>query len=621
MIPDTGDMLMDNGSLIAAAAISPSPHQQKQIIENLTNNSISRPAYLFFLVSNRWFTEWKKYTGFGAYPDDEVLPEPHLIISDAADRPGPIDNSNIVSTGSNSEGEDLQLLDNLEEERDYVLVSQDVWEKLFEWYKGGPVLPRKMISVGVRQELVVEVYPLCLKVIDARDRSVSTIRLSKKASLHELHERVCSVKRTDSRKVRIWDYFNNRKQTLLEDSTKTLEEFDLQMNQSILLEVQVDGILATGLGMDSGFDMDSSRNDIEVRLVIFTRPRVTRVSLKGFTSSDTINVVVDKMFREVKNINLGFRDCGKMMSPVGFPLDYNETLQSLLDLGYGDWSTYLSYVPGLEKESPKVHKLDFNWLSICERVRLREEAHMENIDNPVSIVRRPKSLQFALFPGLGVHGQYKLLDSNNSSLPDASIGFAASVQTNASIILLAPNDKILKHLISLNGKSKYLVVGVTWDKWSYLFLRTLRASYPDLPIVAVTDLDPHHLDLLTFLDTPLINLPGCYGWDLSGESRDENIIDYLNIRWLGLRPYDCQFHVTYDSANRYPSGFREVIHMLRANPFFRRKKHWLAALDWLEVFGTSVTFHPLAPSDSDPDCHVHLGDSFIAKQLFRKDWV
>ncbi|KAK1400572.1 hypothetical protein POM88_000177 [Heracleum sosnowskyi] len=556
-ILDTGDMLMDNGS-------PSSPHQQKQIIRDLTNNSISKPGNLFFLVSNRWFTEWKKYTGFGAYPDDEVLPEPHLIISDAADRPGPIDNSNIVSTGSNSEGEDLQLLDNLEEERDYVLVSQDVWEKLFEWYKGGPVLPRKMISVGVQQELVVEVYPLCLKVIDARDRSVSTIRLSKKASLHELHERVCSVKRTDSRKVRIWDYFNNRKQTLLEDSTKTLEEFDLQMNQSILLEVQVDGILATGLGMDSGFDMDSSRNDIEVRLVIFTRPRVTRVSLKGFTSSDTINVVVDTMFREVKNINLGFRDCGKMMSPVGFPLDYNETLQSLLDLGYGDWSTYLSYVPGLEKESPKVHKLDFNWLSICERVRLREEAHMENIDNPVSIVRRPKSLQFALFPGLGVHGQYKLLDSNNSSLPDASIGFAASVQTNASIILLAPNDKILKHLISLNG---------------------------------------------------------CYGWDLSGESRDENIIDYLNIRWLGLRPYDCQFHVTYDSANRYPSGFREVIHMLRANPFFRRKKHWLAALDWLEVFGTSVTFHPLAPSDSDPDCHVHLGDSFIAKKLFRKDWV
>ncbi|KAL8154631.1 ubiquitin carboxyl-terminal hydrolase 9-like [Apium graveolens] len=248
-IPDSGDMLMDNGSLIVSP--SSSPQLQKEIVRDLTKNSVSKPGNLFFLISNRWFTGWKKYTGFGAYPYDEVLPEPHLLISDTADRPGPIDNSNIVATGSNSEGEDLQLLDNLEEERDYVVVSQDVWKKLFEWYKGGPVLPRKMISVGVRQELVVEVYPLCLKLIDARDESESTIRLSKKASLHELYERACALKKTHTGKVRIWDYFNNRKQTILEDSTKTLEESDLQMNQSILLEVQVNGILPTGFGMDS----------------------------------------------------------------------------------------------------------------------------------------------------------------------------------------------------------------------------------------------------------------------------------------------------------------------------------------------------------------------------------
>ncbi|KAL1802822.1 hypothetical protein ACET3Z_031469 [Daucus carota] len=243
-IPDLGDMLMDNGSLIA--------EQERQIIHDLTLKSQSnKPGNLFFLISNRWFTEWKKYAGFGAYPYDEVLPEPHISISNAADRPGPIDNCNIVANGSNCEGEDLQLLDNLEEQRDYVVVSQDVWEKLFDWYKGGPVIPRKMISVGVRQELVVEVYPLCLKLIDAGDKSESTIRISKKASLHELYERVGSLKETEPGKVRIWDYFNNLKHTLLEDSTKTLEESNLQMNQCILLERQVDGILPTGFGMDS----------------------------------------------------------------------------------------------------------------------------------------------------------------------------------------------------------------------------------------------------------------------------------------------------------------------------------------------------------------------------------
>ncbi|KAK1400579.1 hypothetical protein POM88_000184 [Heracleum sosnowskyi] len=230
-------MLMDNGS-------PSSPHQQKQIIRDLTNNSISKPGNLFFLISNRWFTEWKKYNGFGAYPDDEVLPEPHLIISDAADRPGPIDNSNIVSTGSNSEGEDLQLLDNLEEERDYVLVSQDVWEKLFEWYKGGPVLPRKMISVGVRQELVVEVYPLCLKVIDARDRSVSTIRLSKKYKL------LTDCYSSNS----IWHYSSDVNQWLTISSEHA--QIDIL---SIVVEVQVDEIL-----LPTGFDMHVTSNEIKV---------------------------------------------------------------------------------------------------------------------------------------------------------------------------------------------------------------------------------------------------------------------------------------------------------------------------------------------------------------------
>lgn len=53
--------------------------------------------------------------------------------SNAADRPGPIDNSDIVSNLSTSEGDDLELHRMLEEGQDYVLVPQEVWEKLFSW--------------------------------------------------------------------------------------------------------------------------------------------------------------------------------------------------------------------------------------------------------------------------------------------------------------------------------------------------------------------------------------------------------------------------------------------------------------------------------------------------------
>lgn len=47
-------------------------------------------------------------------------------------------------------------------------------------YKGGPALPRKMISVGDAKQLSVEVFPLCLNLHDTRDRSHKVIRLSKK---------------------------------------------------------------------------------------------------------------------------------------------------------------------------------------------------------------------------------------------------------------------------------------------------------------------------------------------------------------------------------------------------------------------------------------------------------
>lgn len=48
-------------------------------------------------------------------------------------------------------------------------------------YKGGPALPRKLISQGVGpKQYSIEVYPLSLKVTDARDNSVSIVKLSKK---------------------------------------------------------------------------------------------------------------------------------------------------------------------------------------------------------------------------------------------------------------------------------------------------------------------------------------------------------------------------------------------------------------------------------------------------------
>lgn len=48
-------------------------------------------------------------------------------------------------------------------------------------YKGGPALPRKMISQGItHKKFMVEIFRLCLRLTDSRDNSQSIIRLSKK---------------------------------------------------------------------------------------------------------------------------------------------------------------------------------------------------------------------------------------------------------------------------------------------------------------------------------------------------------------------------------------------------------------------------------------------------------
>ncbi|XP_071919335.1 ubiquitin carboxyl-terminal hydrolase 9-like isoform X3 [Coffea arabica] len=282
-IPDSGYM-MENGSI----ELPCTPEEEKRIVLELSRRAESnlREGNVYYVVSTRWYMGWQKYTGqpVGVFTFNE--PPTEAPTSSAADRPGPIDNSDLVLNGS--DGADPQLLRTVEEGRDYVLVPKDVWERLYAWYKGGPVLARKMISAGDSKQFHVEVFPLCLTLVDARDNSQSVVRLSKKASLHELYKTVCRLKGVESEKARIWDYFNKQKQTVLVVSNQTLEESSLQMDQHILLEVQIDGF------WPSGFGMDSTGNDLALVPVEPLRSSVTIAGgptlSNGYSSSYSSNI-------------------------------------------------------------------------------------------------------------------------------------------------------------------------------------------------------------------------------------------------------------------------------------------------------------------------------------------
>ncbi|XP_010436897.1 PREDICTED: ubiquitin carboxyl-terminal hydrolase 10-like isoform X2 [Camelina sativa] len=114
----------------------------------------------------------------------------------------------------------------------------------------------------------VEVYPLCLMLTDGRDESRTAIRLGKQASVRELYEKVCAMTGVAQEKAQIWDYFDKRKNGLLNPSSNNnLEESRLQMDQDILLEV--DG------SSSSQYAMSSSGNELALVPLEPSRSHVT----------------------------------------------------------------------------------------------------------------------------------------------------------------------------------------------------------------------------------------------------------------------------------------------------------------------------------------------------------
>ncbi|KDP25220.1 hypothetical protein JCGZ_20376 [Jatropha curcas] len=303
-IADSGCLMENGGSCLPCT-----PEEEKQIVKELIDEAELdlKEGNLYYVVSARWYASWEKYVGQGSddllvdgqSPDSQDF---HVAPSGMADRPGPINNSEIVENGSGGESDDLELARTLLEGRDYVLVPQKVWEKLVQWYKGGPALPRKMISQGAfnKKQFNVEVFPLSLKVIDSRDDCEFTIRLSKKASLHELYERVCTLRGIERDKTIIWDYFNKHKNSRLVDSNRTLEESNLQMDQEILLELQV------GVPYPSQSGKDSTGNELAL---VTMEPSRTSLSIAGGPSlSNGHSSTYSLNLRPGSALNAGFTD-------------------------------------------------------------------------------------------------------------------------------------------------------------------------------------------------------------------------------------------------------------------------------------------------------------------------
>ncbi|KAL5809819.1 hypothetical protein ACOSQ4_026387 [Xanthoceras sorbifolium] len=243
-----------------------SPEEERVLIRDIaiSAEANSKEGDTFYLITQRWWQHWIDYVNHdqlnNMYDGPSSLEHGNSAGSGTLNRPTGIDNSDLIYDGA-SEGSSAspEIHDTLLEGRDYVLLPQEVWNRLYSWYGGGPTLARKVIGSGLSQtELAVEVYPLRLQLLMMPKGDRSTIRISKKETIGELHRKACDIFDLNLEQVCIWDYYGQRKHALMNDMDKTLDDANIQMDQDILVEIlnNVNGtalVRSMSSSQDNGF--------------------------------------------------------------------------------------------------------------------------------------------------------------------------------------------------------------------------------------------------------------------------------------------------------------------------------------------------------------------------------
>nr|QJI10278.1 dbiquitin carboxyl-terminal hydrolase [Datisca glomerata] len=247
-----------------------SPEEERIMIRDiaLAAEANSKDGDAFYLITQRWWQHWIEYVNqdqSNSINDASSLSE-HCdsVGSSTLKRPAGIDNSDLIyDAASEDSNMGVEIHDTLLEGRDYVLLPQEVWSQLYLWYGGGPTLARKVINSGLSQaELAVEVYPLRLQLVVMPKGDRSTIRISKKETIGELHRRACEIFDLSMEQVRIWDYYGHQKHALMNDMDKSLDDANIQMDQNILVEVINHGNnIALGGSMSSGHDNGTAEKE------------------------------------------------------------------------------------------------------------------------------------------------------------------------------------------------------------------------------------------------------------------------------------------------------------------------------------------------------------------------
>ncbi|GBG76736.1 hypothetical protein CBR_g22954 [Chara braunii] len=208
-----------------------SPSQEKEELEKLLDESNYRrkEGDTYYVISAEWWQQWMEYVG--------SKDSKKTKISYFNGKPGVIDNNKIAQGGENKSNF-AHLKRGLEEQVDFCLVPEAVWDRLVRWYSGGPALPRKVIAQGEEscRQLIVELHPLRVQIVRSQSGICEELIISRKATVGELKQRVADLLNMEGKSFCLWDFFNEKKQKKLTDAVRTLEDYEIQDLQKVLVE-------------------------------------------------------------------------------------------------------------------------------------------------------------------------------------------------------------------------------------------------------------------------------------------------------------------------------------------------------------------------------------------------
>lgn len=231
------------GSVAIQALPLTSDQELRQIQQLLAwedeSRSGLREGALYCLLSRRWYVQWCQWAGH--CPSGSVSSGESMEVEDGwvwVTAPEEEDGQHLQACDERPRAIDNAQLLQAQGHHDFQIISVGAWELFHRWYGGGPLIKRRA-GANSNGKVSVELHGVELEVFRSNALHAPLFRVTepKTAVVAAVKQRLCEELCLDLSRVRIWDYFDNKKYTNLEVcSAQTLDACRIYSGNAILLE-------------------------------------------------------------------------------------------------------------------------------------------------------------------------------------------------------------------------------------------------------------------------------------------------------------------------------------------------------------------------------------------------